>query len=385
MTFRNSILAGMTLIREAIQSQNYQAGTAGWKIAADGEAEFADLTIRSSDGSGASVEIENGRATFTAPSGWRIIIDPTHFRPIIYFLNSEGREAGAINATGNDARAGLILSSGPFAEGAVSDWKWLTFMGEKNPVGVNAWHACRVRDSDNDRYLGGWLYLNETASQVAVVDSNALDQSTVFQVSDRTALVERGRLVIQPEPGPNSALWVNAYKAGQTGPLLLLQRESAARFYVQADGSATSVANVTAQGQLSGDTLSVADTSWQTYTPVITGAGSATFNIRDGWWYRLGKLVFVQTYFTVNAAGSGTANVTFSLPVTPFRSSRRQNIPGGVRDGSVTAGGPMAALTFAGGSGPSIDRIVDSAGVDVQGARLTAGSIWCFQGWIREV
>lgn len=46
MTFRNSILAGVTLIREAIQSQNYEAGSEGWTIDADGHAEFNDIVIR---------------------------------------------------------------------------------------------------------------------------------------------------------------------------------------------------------------------------------------------------------------------------------------------------------------------------------------------------
>src|SRR5690242_3268330 len=83
--FENAILAGVTLIREAIQSQNYSPGEAGWQVKANGEAEFADLTIRSSDGSGATVEISNGKAEFTADSGWKIIVDPTSDLPVIYF------------------------------------------------------------------------------------------------------------------------------------------------------------------------------------------------------------------------------------------------------------------------------------------------------------
>lgn len=45
--FKNSILGGAeTLIRSAIKSFNYVAGVAGWRIARDGTAEFANATIR---------------------------------------------------------------------------------------------------------------------------------------------------------------------------------------------------------------------------------------------------------------------------------------------------------------------------------------------------
>lgn len=59
--FQDAILAGVTLIREAIQSQNFAAGSAGWQIKSDGAAEFSDLTIRSSDGSSSTVTVANGK------------------------------------------------------------------------------------------------------------------------------------------------------------------------------------------------------------------------------------------------------------------------------------------------------------------------------------
>ncbi len=69
MTFLNSILAGVTLIREAIRSENYQTGVAGWTINRDGTAEFADLTIRSSDGSSTTITIANGVITIRNGAG----------------------------------------------------------------------------------------------------------------------------------------------------------------------------------------------------------------------------------------------------------------------------------------------------------------------------
>lgn len=46
--FRYVITAGTVLILERVESQNYNAGVAGWAIFADGNAEFNNVTIRGS-------------------------------------------------------------------------------------------------------------------------------------------------------------------------------------------------------------------------------------------------------------------------------------------------------------------------------------------------
>lgn len=46
MAFRDSIVSGLTLVRDAIRSLGYQAGVTGWSINRDGSAEFSDATIR---------------------------------------------------------------------------------------------------------------------------------------------------------------------------------------------------------------------------------------------------------------------------------------------------------------------------------------------------
>jgi len=61
--FRNAIVAGINLIREAIQSPNYEPGVAGWTINKDGTSEFAEATVRGMVVAG------------TAPDS-HIIIDP---------------------------------------------------------------------------------------------------------------------------------------------------------------------------------------------------------------------------------------------------------------------------------------------------------------------
>lgn len=47
MAFSNPIIgSGDTLVRQAIQSENYVAGVSGWRITRDGDAEFNNVTVR---------------------------------------------------------------------------------------------------------------------------------------------------------------------------------------------------------------------------------------------------------------------------------------------------------------------------------------------------
>lgn len=59
MGFRNGVVSGLTLVREAIQSLNYLAGSAGWAIKRDGNAEFSNATVRGTlvAGSGPNIVI----------------------------------------------------------------------------------------------------------------------------------------------------------------------------------------------------------------------------------------------------------------------------------------------------------------------------------------
>jgi hypothetical protein len=408
MGFRSSILAGTQLIREAIQSSNYLPGASGWTINRDGSAEFADLTIRSSDGSGATVEVENGKAIFTAANGWQIIIDPTNDLPIIYFKDGQGDEAGAINATGDNTRSGLNVSSGPFIDGPVTDYRWVTFMGESSSN--NSWNTLRTRDSDPDSFNGGWIFLDRDTAQLGVVSSTTPTVNTLLQIEQGVALLDEARLYVSARPSTQPAFRVDVATPGHTGWLVHIQREGSVKYTMDKDGNVTtlgtfqsggdiqsnghidafgnvSCSDVNASGMTTTAELDVVDTTFITWTPTITGGGSATFAARDGWYYKVGQIVYFNAYFAIGTAGTGTANVLVTLPSTPYRgaANRRQTIPGTVRDGGVVVPGPLAAMVFAGGSGATIDRILNSAGADVVGSMLTASSIWTIQGSYREL
>lgn len=63
MTFNQSILAGTSLIRQAIQSPNYAANSAGWTINQDGSAEFNNIVIRGGTSVGSTSLWYNGTPT----------------------------------------------------------------------------------------------------------------------------------------------------------------------------------------------------------------------------------------------------------------------------------------------------------------------------------
>jgi len=131
------------------------------------------------------------------------------------------------------------------------------------------------------------------------------------------------------------------------------------------------------------------------YTPTWANIGTATFTTNTGWYWKVGKMVFVTIYASINAAGSGTGTpITVTLPSNPDRSTRQMlplhgetiKVNGGLGASTIRGGG---AVTFTGGSGAVIDRlrVTDSDGDgdnNIFGVDLSAGGILTITGWYRE-
>ncbi|MFD8470426.1 hypothetical protein ACFV10_35575, partial [Streptomyces cyaneofuscatus] len=137
--------------------------------------------FHSDDGAGGLVDIENGTVVTTAATGWKILMDPSQALPVVDFLAPGGATAGSINGTGDPAQPGLNISSGPFTDGAIADWRWVTRSGADGP-GVNGWRTARVRASNPAVTSGGTLMLQPAAAILAVVDSSSPDPSTILQI-----------------------------------------------------------------------------------------------------------------------------------------------------------------------------------------------------------
>ncbi len=139
---------------------------------------------------------------------------------------------------------------------------------------------------------------------------------------------------------------------------------------------------------LTGDT---AVTDWTTYTPTVSGGGSATFSTRTGSYIRTApKTIEFVAYFVVAIAGSGTDSVQVTTPTSINRTTRwafsmhADSIPGA---GTLRNG---MAVVFQGGSGNLIDRlrIENASGVNsdsnMTGADLGAGATVVINGTYRE-
>lgn len=340
MQFQDELAGGIVLIRPALRSPNYVAGSAGWSIDVDGSAEFNDITIRSG----------------TVISGESLFYDPS---PGLGNLFLSIAAAAGTDTYGNTFQKGLTLYS---TNGTINlddtTAVWDHTGGSRIEIGVGGAQALQEltpRDLTGSTWSSGSFGTNIAN----VYDGNVNAPSIFLESPHETSGVAKSSIQL--------------FGNSDTATTSSLIRHVAGDHQF-----------VTGDVQLSGGQITEYDAdNFDTWTPTISGGGAATFTTRNGFWQRIGKMVFVRVYVVVNVAGSGAANVTFDLPVTPYRSGGRQNIAGCARDGGVVAG-PCGALVFAGGAGATIDRIVNSAGTDVTGALLTAGSIWTFEGWIRE-
>jgi hypothetical protein len=68
MAFSNPVVGGETLIRDSIQSENFEPGVAGWAVNRDGTAEFNDVTARG-DIVANSVAVTTDEGTITIQDG----------------------------------------------------------------------------------------------------------------------------------------------------------------------------------------------------------------------------------------------------------------------------------------------------------------------------
>lgn len=158
-----------------------------------------------------------------------------------------------------------------------------------------------------------------------------------------------------------------------------------------------------AEYQVVGNTVAVMDNTGTfieyqnntpiSYTPVLTGGGTASFSTIVGWYYRIGKMIQVYAYFAASNPGSGTATITISLPSVPFRDgagvgTTRQFIP--IHGGGIAAGsnssvpGSFSGVILAGSTGAQVDNLFGPTEVLLRGDNIGAGTVITLEGWYRE-
>lgn len=190
-------------------------------------------------------------------------------------------------------------------------------------------------------------------------------------------------------------------RSSGTDPTWISQRsaDTGARWYITADGVATwgdgagamdtnlfrSAANIlrTDDALSVGGTLTVGATTWTTFTPTIGGGGSVTWSDRTGYYYKLGKMVAVVIFLTVNTVGSGVTPVSVDMPSNVDRSCRQVMLAHCDNVGSGFSGS-SSLVAFISGLGPTFDRLRTYNNQNISGDDLAAGATIAIQGWYRE-
>ncbi|WP_274558037.1 hypothetical protein [Streptomyces spiramyceticus] len=230
-------------------------------------------SLHSYNEQGSTVDIQNGTVKATAASGYAILVDPTQQLPVLDFLNSAGATAGSVNAMGNDNRPGLVVSSGPFSDGEVSDWRWANRMGADGAA--NRWVALRVRESDTTVSKGGYLALEPARVVTGIVDTEAAGPPTLFQIDPGLFFLDEGRVLIEPPASAFTALLVAA-RTTHTGALARFAVGGEDRFAVSAAGHVSAAGGVAAAGPVTGMNVPV-----PIYKPTNTDRASSVALVAD--------------------------------------------------------------------------------------------------------
>lgn len=297
MTFRNPILGagGSTLLRPAIQSPNYVAGSAGWAVKRDGSAEFNNIVIR-----GGTVE-----------SGTALYYDGT---PAAGNLIMSIAASAGVDEFGNAYAAGLTLYS---ADGTIN------FDGT-----ASTWNATPSGAGIQILVGGGSVSQSFAPSVVSGVtwDDGGIGANLASRLGTNTPQT----FLSSPNNSASSGQHadISLYGAPQTsnGDVLTEAIIDAARTWVNS--------NI---GWINGAWIKQAET-W--HTPTFSGTWSSTGTLNGnstfrGLQYR--KDAEDNVWILGGATTTGAGGSIFTLPSGYFNSSRRTLLPCYIFDSSAAA------------------------------------------------
>lgn len=156
-------------------------------------------------------------------------------------------------------------------------------------------------------------------------------------------------------------------------------------------GNLTINGNEAVNGTLSATDLTITTPVFTTFTPSWTGLGGATFNTNVGWYYKVGKLVYVEIYTVFATAGTGSSGPQVNLPSVPFRDGNGPNTTRQMVQGFISgvgginfANGICFAPVFASDTGTITATIRGYDLSQLAASNLANGTIITLEGWYRE-
>jgi hypothetical protein len=157
--FGQTIVAGDTLVTEAIKSQNYVAGSDGWAINQDGSAEFNELTV-----TGGTIQ------TDVAPNKRIVLNDPAYPNQIaLYSGNSNESQPGLIAPVLGGANFGTLTLQSPVTDGGTTSYAFLNLEGFTDGSTVAEMQADTVRVTA----AAGMVLFADTGSQITMGDTTS--------------------------------------------------------------------------------------------------------------------------------------------------------------------------------------------------------------------
>lgn len=373
--FYNPVTAGVVLVREAIQSQNYQPGVDGWTIDADGHAEFNDITIRGGTVIGGTALYYDG-----TPALGNLIMSISADAGTDSFGNAYVSGVGvygdndtvtALSVTGDQVQ--LRADATSYVADSTSPGLQFTKATE---TGAGA--SITEYDDTFDRGLalaspsdvaGGsspedFAFI-QMIGKFSTVSQIALSATNINMVTDE--VLATGTIISRPQS--STAVGIIADNpSGTTADLLALRVDGDSKFTVDE----------------SGILQTYADNDFPTFVPTVNNGGTVTWTTRTGWYQKLGKMTFFNVKLVVNANGSGAGPVQVVLPFTMNASIDQEVL---VRWQETRIG---YAVLFAGANSATFDRIRAQDGgatnqvVNITGADLLTGRTLTIQGWVRE-
>lgn len=334
--FDQPLTAGTVLVRSDIRSQNFVAGSAGWRVEANGNAEFNSVIIRGG----------------TVISGLALYYNGT---PAL------GNLVMSISATAGTDSFGNAYVAGVGVYGTADK------VTVKSSTGNTA-----VLRADAPSYVA-----DSTAPGLELRRSTeAGDGASITEYDDT---FDHGMLLLSPSP-------VNAGAGGDDFAYIQMIGRFSADPSIQliATGPTSFIAVNGTLFDSGGEITTYNNGTWHTYTPVMANAGTATWTTRTGYWRRYGDWIVFVAYFVFSGAGSGATPVTVTGP-RPIDRTTRQFVGAHLEAVAAGSAGFGGAVSFVSGAGAVFDRVRNPANTSLNGVDFPATSIVTIQGAYREL
>jgi hypothetical protein len=335
--FDQPVVAGTVLVREDIRSQNYTSGSSGWRIQANGDAEFNSVTIRGGT-------VVGGTALYYS----------------------------GIPATGT-----LIMS--------ISGTAGTDPYGNAYVAGVGVYGTSgkvTVRSASGDTAVlraDAPSGIADTPSPGLVL-SKATGDAAGGSLSEFDDGFSRGVYLRSPSPVADPS----AGEGEDYAAVRMLGRFHGADPSIDlvATGPASFIAvNGTIFGPDGG--IQTYGGPWTTFNPIISNTGGATTSTKVGYWRAWGDEIEFVAYFVFSGAGSGATPLTFTGPPFEIDRTARQFVSAHLEALGAGNTGFGGALAFVSGSGNVWDRLRNPTNNSMTGADITATGIITIKGRYR--